>query len=208
MGIKLYGMPLSNYYNIVKAVLIEKGILFEEVLVKPNQEAEYLAKSPMGKVPCIETDQGFLTETGVILDYVDILGDGPSLYPDDPFAKAKVKELIRYIELYIELPGRRLYGDVYFGRSASDEEKSTVKPLLEKGFTALQRIGKFDPYIAGTDLTFADFYFFFAVPPVTQVCKKTWDWNVRSEIPQITAHSDLLAARESVKQVHADRKGA
>ena len=113
MGIKLYGMPLSNYYNIVKAVLIEKGILFEEVLVKPNQEAEYLAKSPMGKVPCIETDQGFLTETGVILDYVDILGDGPSLYPDDPFAKAKVKELIRYIELYIELPGRRLYGDVY-----------------------------------------------------------------------------------------------
>ncbi len=208
MGIKLYGMPLSNYYNIVKAVLIEKGILFEEVLIKPNQEAEYLAKSPMGKVPCIETDQGFLTETGVILDYVDILGDGPSFYPEDPFAKAKVKELIRYIELYIELPGRRLYGDVYFGRSATDEEKNTVKPVLEKGFAALQRIGKFDPYIAGTDLTFADFYFLFAVPPVTQVCKKTWDWNVRSEIPQITAHSDLLATRESVKQVHADRKGA
>ena len=208
MGIKLYGMPLSNYYNIVKAVLIEKGILFEEVLIKPNQEAEYLAKSPMGKVPCIENDQGFLTETGVILDYVDILGDGPSLYPEDPFSKAKVKELIRYIELYIELPGRRLYGDVYFGRSATDEEKNSVKPLLEKGFAALQRIGKFDPYIAGTDLTFADFYFLFAVPPVTQVCKKTWDWNVRSEIPQITVHSDLLAARESVKQVHADRKGA
>ena len=208
MGIKLYGMPLSNYYNIVKAVLIEKGILFEEVLIKPNQEAEYLAKSAMGKVPCIETDRGFLTETGVILDYVDIVGDDPSLYPEDPFAKAKVKELIRYIELYIELPGRRLYGDVYFGRSASDEEKSAVKPLLEKGFTALQRIGKFDPYIAGTDLTLADFYFLFAVPPVTQVCKKTWDWNVYSEIPQITAHSELLAARESVKQVHADRKGA
>ena len=36
MGIKLYGMALSNYYNIVKAVLIEKGILFEEVLVKPR----------------------------------------------------------------------------------------------------------------------------------------------------------------------------
>ena len=208
MGIKLYGMPLSNYYNIVKAVLIEKGILFEEVLIKPNQEAEYLAKSAMGKVPCIETDRGFLTETGVILDYVDIVGDDPSLYPEDPFAKAKVKELIRYLELYIELPVRRLYGDVYFGRSASDEEKSAVKPLLEKGFTALQRIGKFDPYIAGTDLTLADFYFLFAVPPVTQVCKKTWDWNVCSEIPQITAHSELLAARESVKQVHADRKGA
>ena len=36
MSIKLYGMPLSNYYNMVKAVLIEKEMEFEEILVKPN----------------------------------------------------------------------------------------------------------------------------------------------------------------------------
>tara|TARA_B100000959_G_scaffold285032_1_gene358448 strand:+ start:10005 stop:10625 length:621 start_codon:yes stop_codon:yes gene_type:complete len=206
MSIKLYGMPLSNYYNMVKAILLEKGMQFEEVLVTPNQEDDYLAKSPMGKVPCLETEQGFLTETGVMLDYLDALGEGPSFYPEDVFAKAKVQELMRYLELYIELPGRRLYGDVFFGRPASDEEKAAVKPILEKGFAALQKIARFDPYIAGTELTYADFYFLFAMAPVTLVCKKTWKWDVREEIPAIQELNALLGERESVKRVQADQK--
>ena len=206
MSIKLYGMPLSNYYNMVKAILLEKGMQFEEVLVTPNQEDDYLAKSPMGKVPCLETEQGFLTETGVMLDYLDALGEGPSFYPEDVFAKAKVQELMRYLELYIELPGRRLYGDVFFGRPASDEEKAAVKPILEKGFAALQKIARFDPYIAGTELTYADFYFLFAMAPVTLVCKKTWEWDVREEILAIQELNALLGERESVKRVQADQK--
>ena len=206
MSIKLYGMPLSNYYNMVKAILLEKGMQFEEVLVTPNQEDDYLAKSPMGKVPCLETEQGFLTETGVMLDYLDALGEGPSFYPEDVFAKAKVQELMRYLELYIELPGRRLYGDVFFGRPASDEEKAAVKPILEKGFAALQKIARFDPYIAGTELTYADFYFLFAMAPVTLVCKKTWEWDVREEIPAIQELNAQLGERESVKRVQADQK--
>ena len=103
MSIKLYGFPISNYYNMVKAILIEKGMDFEEVLVKPNQDSDYLSKSPMGKVPALETDHGFLTETGVMMDYLDSLGEGPSFYPEDPYEKAKVQEIIRYLELYVEL---------------------------------------------------------------------------------------------------------
>ena len=79
--IKLYGMPLSNYYNMVKTVLLEKGMDFEEVLILPNQESDFLGKSPMGKVPAMETEQGFLTETGVMIDYLDSLGQGESFYP-------------------------------------------------------------------------------------------------------------------------------
>ena len=55
MNIKLHGMYLSNYYNVVKTVLLEKGIVFEEVNQSPSQEDGYLDKSPMGKVPCLET---------------------------------------------------------------------------------------------------------------------------------------------------------
>lgn len=205
MSIKLYGMPLSNYYNMVKMVMLEKGIEFEEVLVTPNQEADYLGKSPMGKVPCMETEQGFLTETGVMIDYLDSLDQGPSFYPADPFAKAKVQELMRYLELYIELPARRLFGDVFFGRPATDELKAEVKPLLEKGFTALQRIAKFNPYIAGEEMTYADIYFLFAITPVTLVCKKTWDWDVRTEIPEIKQLTELMGARDSAKKVREDQ---
>ena len=49
--IKLYGLRMSNYYSLIKAVMIEKGIEFEEVTAPPSQEEDNLARSPMGKMP-------------------------------------------------------------------------------------------------------------------------------------------------------------
>ena len=57
--LKLHGFPSSNYYNVAKLALLEKGIEFEEILcfVGAGEEynPEYLDKSPMGKVPALET---------------------------------------------------------------------------------------------------------------------------------------------------------
>lgn len=208
MAIKLYGMAYSNYYNMVKAVLIEKGMAFEEIDVRPNQEPGYLSKSPMGKVPCIETEEGFLTETAVIIDYLDALGEGRSFYPESRFARAKVQELIRHLELYIELPARRLYGEVFFGRPASDSEKVTVKALLERGFSALFKLAKFDPYIAGSHISYADFYFRFSVGLATVVCKKALNWDVYNELSHLRPLMELLNQRESIKRVLADQAKA
>ena len=208
MAIKLYGMAYSNYYNMVKAVLLEKGMDFTEVDVRPNQEPGYLQKSPMGKVPCIETEEGFLSETGVIIDYIDALGEGPSFYPEAPFARAKVQELIRHLELYIELPARRLYGEVFFSRPASASEKLTVKALLERGFASLANLAKFDPYICGKDITYADFYFRFSVGLATVVCRKALDWDAYQEVPNIKQLMQLLDERDSIKRVLADQAKA
>lgn len=205
MTIKLHGMTKSNYYNMVKAIMIEKGIDFEEVHVLPNQESEFLLKSPMGKVPVMETEQGFLSETGVMIDYIDSLNIGLSFYPEDAFAAAKVKELIRYLELYIELPARRLYGDVFFGNPATDELKEQVRRQLEKGFAALARLAKFDPYLAGAELSYADYYFRFSVGLATIVCKKALNWDARRELPNIKALLDLMDERESIQKVLADQ---
>lgn len=208
MTIKLHGMTYSNYYNMVKAVMIEKGMAFEEVHVLPNQETDLLSKSPMGKVPCMETEQGFLTETGVMIDYLDALGEGPSFYPEDAFAKAKVQELIRHLELYIELPARRLYGDAFFGKPASDEEKAAVRGLLNRGFASLASLGKFSPYIAGETITYADFYFRFSVGVATMACKKSLGWDALHEVSNIKALLDLMDERDSIKQVLADQASA
>jgi glutathione S-transferase len=205
MTIKLHGMTYSNYYNMVKATMIEKGMDFEEIHVLPNQEPEFLLQSPMGKVPCLQTEQGFLTETGVMIDYIDSLKVGPSLYPEDPFARAKVKELIRHLELYIELPARRLYGDVFFGNPATDELKGQVRLQLEKGFASLQKLASFDPYLAGKELSYADFYYRFSVGLATIVCKKALNWNALSELPNIKSLLDLMDGRESIQKVQTDQ---
>ncbi len=206
--IKLYGFPISNYYNMVKMALLEKGMEFEEVLVRPSQENEYLARSPMGKVPCIETEQGFLTETEVIIGYLDDLGLGPSFYPADPFEKAKVRELMRYLELYIELPARRLYGDVFFGRPASDELKASVHQELKKGLAALARLAQYKPYLAGDEMTYADFYFLFSMGLVTRVTKKALNWDVYTTEPGVKPLLDLLEQRDSVKTIREDQSKA
>lgn len=207
MTIKLHGMTYSNYYNMVKAVMIEKGMAFDEVHVLPNQETDFLSKSPMGKVPCLETDQGFLTETGVMIDYLDALGEGPSFYPKDNFARAKVQELIRHLELYIELPARRLYGEVFFNKPTTDEVKAEVRSLLERGFASLASLGKFSPYIAGEGITYADFYFRFSVGVASVACKKGLDWDVYNEQANLRELLELLDGRDSIKQVLADQAG-
>jgi glutathione S-transferase len=112
---------------------------------------------------------------------------------------------MRYLELYIELPARRLYGEVFFGKSANEALQAEVKPILEKGFTALHRIAKFEPYLAGDQPTYADFYALFALSPVTLVCKKVWGWDVRSEDAAFKTLIDVLSERESVKKVQADQ---
>ncbi len=205
MTIKLYGINLSNYYAILKAIMLEKGMDFEEVEVKPNQDQDYLTQSPMGKVPCIETEQGFLTETGVIIDYIDALGEGPGFYPENPFAKAKVQELMRHIELYIELPARRLYGEVFFDRPAQAGEKEAVRKLLERGFASLGTLASFDPWLAGERITYADFYFRFTVSLATVVCRKALDWDAYNDVPNLRPLMERLNQRESVQRVMADQ---
>ena len=205
MSIKLYGINLSNYYAILKAIMLEKGMAFEEVEVNPNQDPDYLTRSPMGKVPCIETDQGFLTETGVIIDYLEALGEGPSFYPDDSFARAKVQELMRHIELYLELPARRLYGEVFFNRPPQEEEREAVRKLLKRGFASLGTLASFDPYLAGDEITYADFYFRFTVSLATVVCRKALDWDAYNEVPNVRALIERLNQRESIRRVMADQ---
>lgn len=205
---KLHGFPISNYYNMVKMVLLEKGMDFEGVLAKPSQEGDYLAKSPMGKVPCLETEQGFLTETSVIIDYLDELGVGPSFYPYDAFERAKVREVMRYLELYIELPARRLYGDAFFGRPATDELKQEVRKSLERGFNALAAILSEGPYVCGEQLTYGDIYYYFTMTVVARLTKISLGWDTYNEIPGLRARMELLAQRDSIKRIIADQRAS
>ena len=122
--LKLCGFHLSNYHNKVRLALLEKGIAFEEdANCRPSQKDDWLSRSPLGKVPIIETEAGSLAESQVICDYLEDAYPQTPLYPKDPLAKARVRELITVIELHLELVARRLYGEVFFGGQVSDETK-------------------------------------------------------------------------------------
>jgi len=204
--LKLHGFTVSNYFNMVKMALLEKGIDFEFVDVRPNQEGDFLAKSPMGKVPCLETDEGFISETNVIFEYLEDLGQGAALLPASAYDKAKVRELIKEIELYIELPARTCFAEAFFGGTVSAEVKEKAKASLIKGVEALQRNGKFSPYVAGDSFTYADIMFMYSVNLAGAASKRVLGMNLLENFPQMKELMALIGERESAKKIAADQK--
>ena len=97
--LKLCGFAASNYYNKVKLALLEKGVPFEEVLAWLGETDP--AATPLGKVPYAITDEGPLSESTVILEYVEDRYPERPLMPASPYQAAKVRELLRYIELHL-----------------------------------------------------------------------------------------------------------
>ena len=140
----LCGFPASNYYNKVKLALLEKGVAFEEETVFPSRDEALLAFSPMGKVPYLRTAAGALSESQVIVEYLEEVYPDTPLYPADPMARAKCRELIHVIELYLELPARRLYPQAFFGGTVSEETRKQVAPALVRGARAVARLTRFE----------------------------------------------------------------
>src|SRR3954463_10528943 len=148
--LKLCGFHISNYHNKVRIALLEKGVAFDEdANCFPSQKDEWLARSPLGKVPIVELDAGRrLSESQVICEYLEDAYPQKPLYPKEPFARAKVRELVTVIELHVELVARRLYGAVFFGKTVADDVKQATEQDLAKGIRALGKLVRFDPYIA------------------------------------------------------------
>ena len=204
--IKLYGFPVSNYYNIARAALLEAGVEFEDIRTIPSQHDDYLAISPMGKVPAMEVDGTVLTETSVMVDYVaEHLGG--SLYPADPLARARVRELMRYIDLYIDLAARPCFGEALFGGTVADAIKEKSKADLEQGVRALKRRARFAPYIAGSEPSYADFVAYFSIPLANLVATRLFDWDFMADWAELATMMAKLGARESVAAIEASRAG-
>src|SRR5699024_1610898 len=144
---------VSNYVNMGKFVLLEKGQDHEYEKRYPAQDDVTLAIHTMGRMPALETEHGFLTETCALLEYRDQVGERTALFPTDASPRARVKQLMHMVEVYIELPARRCYAEMFFGGKVSDETKAEVKEALTKGARALARVTDFRPWLAGEQLS-------------------------------------------------------
>ncbi|MHC8353639.1 glutathione S-transferase family protein [Pseudomonas sp. RT4P38] len=206
--LKLYGFSVSNYYNMVKLALLEKGLPFEEVLFYPGPSAEALAISPRGKVPVLGVEQGFVNETSVILEYLEQSQKGTPLLPSDPFERSQALALAKEIELYIELPGRACYGEAFFGMTVPEAIKDKTKAELLLGFASLGRHGKFAPYVAGDSLSIADLYFLYSVPLACAVAQKLFDLDLLAEMPAAKALLERLEKNPHVQRIAKDKEAA
>ena len=207
--LKLCGFRISNYHNKVRLALLEKGVPHEEDPgCLPSQKDDWVGRSPMGKVPILEVDGTSISESEVICEYLEDAFPQKPLLPKDPVARARVRELVTHVELHMELVARRLYGAVFFGGKASDETREQVQKDLAKGVRTLQRLAKFDPFIAGKDLTLADCAAFVHLPIVSLATKLAYGADALEGIAQLKPYLRMLGERPAFARVTEDRKAA
>lgn len=206
--ITLCGFSVSNYYNKVKMVLLEKGIPFteERVMTKSTDEA-VLDCTPLGKIPFIRTPQGALCESQVIVDYLEAAFPQTPLIPADPWQAAKVRELVTFIDLHLELVARELYAQAFFGGTASDETRERARKLLPKHIAGFKRLAKFSPYVAGDSFTQADCSAFVNLPVVAMASKAVLGEDLLAAAGiDWKAYVKRIGERPSAQRVAADRK--
>ncbi len=206
--LQLCGLPLSNYYNKVKLVLLDHEIDFEEQIhTLPLSGDEALDASPFGKVPFLRTEHGALSESQAIVEYLAARYPEKGLFPADPFEAAKVREITIFVELYLEWVARSLYGLAFFGGTASEETQRRVEKRLVGALAAFRKMTRFAPYVLGETYGMADVAAYIHLPIVGLATKAVYgrDLVVEAGIDW-KAYSKLVGERPAAQRVTADRK--
>ena len=107
----LYALDVSNYCSSVKIALLYKG-LDHEIIAPPGGygSQEYKRIIPMGTIPAIVVENNQISESQVILEYLDDrFPDTKRLFLKDPDANAKLRMIHRLHDLYLEPQIRALF---------------------------------------------------------------------------------------------------
>lgn len=207
--ITLYGFAISNYYNKIKLTLMEKDIAFVEETIPPSQDDSMLKRSPLGKIPFIQTADGYLSESQAILEYLEDAYPENPLYPAGAFERAKCREFIQHLELNVELIARRLYKEALMGGTVSAETKEEVKERVISGLKGLARLTKFSPYVLGSTLSAADVVAWPHFCLVSLATQKIYGNDlVAGHVPGVANYLKAMESRPCVQQVAKDRDAA
>ncbi|MBC2768966.1 glutathione S-transferase family protein [Pusillimonas minor] len=203
--IRLYGTPLSNYYNKVKIALLEQNRPFEEVLIRPADR--WPDGSPTGKVPYLETPDGHLVfESQAIVEYLEETREqAPSLYPVNTIERARCRELTSYLELYLELPARRLYGAAFWGAKLAPGLAEEVIADVSHGLVFLARRADFLPWLCGNDFTHADAAAWAHFATMQRALQFVGAASLLHDaLPPLAGYLEKLVTRPSIQRTQAD----
>jgi glutathione S-transferase len=122
--ILLHGAAGSPFVRKVRIVLAEKGLAYEQVqtipladpppgLPFPGITPELRPHSPLGKIPFARIGGRWLSDSSVIIAYLDRLHPNPPIYPSDPWGYARA---LWFEELIDGGAYPKLFGTIFFER--------------------------------------------------------------------------------------------
>jgi glutathione S-transferase len=158
----------------------------------------YLHLNPKGRVPILVTDHGSLTETPAILTYLAATHPQAALTPADPFAAARVHELMTYLCSTVHPSHAHMRRGARWSDDPAVIEalKIKVPQNMADHFAYLE--DRFaGPWAMGADYTLADPYLFVLAG---------WlggDGVDIARFPKIAAHHARMGNRPAVRRALA-----
>lgn len=189
---QLFYVPGSPYARMVRVALLETGLAarVEHVEVTLRDPASALLPfNPVGRVPSLRLEDGaVLTETLLILPYLDRLHDGPRIIPEAPARLAAMGRAMGMLD-----------GIAVWNRALRPPPAERSQPvlILEEGranrvadaLEADTAAGRYDGPVDGAAL---------ALACALGYCERrhtVWHW--RNTRPALSAWFDRIAARPS-----------
>lgn len=198
---KLYCAP--NTISVVSMIALdETGIAFEPVQVDfaaaEQTKPAYHAINPKGRVPALITDQGILTETGAILEYIAALKPEAGLVPADPWQAARMRAVMYYLASTMHVNhAHKMRGHRWADQESSHKDMTAKVPqTMTESCRFIEENALTGPFVMGDALTIADPYLFVV---------STWlegDGVDVGAFPKISAFRSAMQSRESVKRVY------
>ncbi len=211
MKLKLYNMAHSSPSYRVRIALALKGLEYEYVPVdvkgRAHKAADYLARNPQGLLPTLEVDGVALTQTGAIIEWLEETVPSPSLFPEDPLLRARVRAVASIIATDIApMHSMRVSIAVRNEFAQGDDGlRRWVHRFIGDGFQAIETmLAALDgPYCCGDQPTVADIYL---VPAVNMAKTVAFDVGKFARIASAAAHASThpaFAAAHPSKQPDA-----
>jgi maleylacetoacetate isomerase len=190
----LYTFAQSSASYRVRIAMALKGVSWQSEVISliagDHQNDAYLAINPEGRVPALLTDEGLLTQSLAILDWLEDTYPKPSLYPESAFMRARCRAFAHVITTDIfplqNLSTRKkLAAD--FGAD-DDHQAQWSAHWIASGFAALEA------ETAGRGWTPDQGYLFGDAPTLAEICLVPQMNNARRYKVDVTAFPLLVAA--------------
>ena len=141
---KLYSYFRSTAAYRVRIAMNLKAVEYEQIpvnlLTGEQQSEDYKAINPEGLVPCLETEQGRLTQSLAMLEWLEEMYPEPSIIPGDAWQKAQARSLAYAVSCDIHpVNNLRILKFLQKEWQQSDENKiNWYKHWIDIGFTAIE----------------------------------------------------------------------
>ena len=202
----LYGFFTQNSRKplyVLEAIGADFEFVYTDLVKGEHKRDEFLAMTPVGKVPVLDHGGRYLFESGAICRYVANVTDSP-LYPVDRYQRAQVDQWMDYFTVHAGQSITTIYFQTVMkaraGMGDPNEKKvAEATRFLDHQFAIVDRHLANATWLANNTLSIADFFAYAYVEQERDIEYSIDEFENLSNWYRLMADNDAI--RRAVKRL-------